>query len=276
MKKIILPTDFSETAQNAFRYAQQFAAYLGQSRIEVVHVFMPQVESEYPNFAPPITEFMKIREEMLDRFIEEQRLPDLPDLEIAKELLVGFAAEEINRKAAKEDLIIMGTTGQSGVINRLFGSVSTAVTKGANCPVILVPGSVAFQPFHHILYASNYESADDDMLEDLMDFNRPFNANIHFVHVRTSGRDDFQKTKEQIFEELFEKGEPSFAFEIEEVAGESVTEGLNAYTRNHPVDLVVMVNCRHSFWTSIFDKSQTRDMVLHTQQPLMVLHLEED
>lgn len=274
MKKVIVPTDFSETARNAFHYAQDFAMAAGNIELTVVHVFMPQVEAEYPNFVPPVAEFMKIREEMLDEFLQENRKHEAGDLSMRTELLVGFGADEIVRTSEEADFIIMGTTGQSNVLNRIFGSVSSSVAKKAHCPVILVPPGVTFQGIRHILYASNYESAHETMLGKLLMFNRLFNANVHFVHVRTEGETDFSRTKEEIFEDLFESGEPTFAFEIEAVEGETVAEGLSQYADQEPIDLVVMVNCRHSFWESFFEKSQTRRMAIHTKHPLMVLHLE--
>ena len=69
---------------------------------------------------------------------------------------------------------------------------------------------------------------------------------------------------------------PDFSFEIAEVDGETVAEGLNNYIQDHPMDLVVMVNLHRKFWDGLFHKSRTKQMALTTKTPLMVLHMEED
>jgi len=277
MKNILVPTDFSNTAKCAFFYARKLAEQLGGARIKLVHVFMPAVESEYPNFVPPVSEFLKVRQEMLDEFVDETCRDEALDpdagIVIDKELLVGFPADEISRVSGDYDLIVMGTTGDSDLLNKLFGSVSSAVCRRADCPVILIPREMDFTGFDHILYASNYESITEEALESILDFNRRFRACIHFVHVHNEEDKDYDKSKEEIFEELFAEGDPDFSFEIAEVDGKTVAEGLNTYAEKHDIDLVVMVNQHRGFWENIFHKSQTKRMALTSRIPLMVLQV---
>jgi len=280
MKNILVPTDFSETSKCAFFYARRLAEALGGANISLVHVFMPAVESEYPNFVPPVSEFLKVRKEMLKEFREEacnEAEEPSEACEVEEELLIGFPADEIGRVSADYDLIVMGTTGDSDLLNKIFGSVSSAVARRADAPVILIPRDMEFKGFNNILYASNYESAEEDMVEELLEFNRPFNACIHFVHVREEQeKEAYEKSKEEIFEELFEDGEPGFSFQMAEVSGKSVAEGLNDYATENQIDLAVMVNHRRNFWENFLHKSQTKRMALTSRIPLMVLHLKEE
>lgn len=277
MKKILVPTDFSDTARTAFTFAQQLAEYFGGAKIKVVHAFVPPVEAEYPNFIPAIEEYIKVREQMLENFLEDLTVPDAEarHLKVDKEVLIGFAVDEITKASHDFDLVIMGKTGESGFLDNIFGRVSSGVSQKARCPVILVPNGLEFHGIKHILYASNYESADDDKIEQIKKFNEPFNAFIHFVHVNKDPQDRFEKSKEEIFEELFEEGEPAFPFEIEEVEGESIVESLNNYANDHAVDLIVMVNCKRNFWQQLVHKSQTKKMASRSNLPLMVYHLDD-
>lgn len=274
MNNILVPVDFSDTAANAVRYARQFAALQGRSAIKVVYVFMPQVDSEYPNFIPPMTEFSKLRHQMLDEFVAGIETTGAPSsVAIEKDVWVGFPADEIIKRSHEQDIIIMGTTGEGGILNKVFGSVSSAVAQRADCPVILVPAEAEFKSVHHILYASHYEAADQRMVAQLLDFNRAFNAHIHFVHVRDAGSDRFEREKERIFSTLFAEGDPAFAFEIAELEADSVADALNEYAEQHHTELVVLVTRRRNFWEQLFHKSQTRSMARITRKPVMVLHL---
>jgi len=274
MNNILVPVDFSDTAANAVRYARHFAALQGQPTIKVVYVFMPQVDSEYPNFIPPMTEFSVLRHQMLDEFIAgiETTMPT-SSVAIEKEVWVGFPADEIIKRSGEQNIIIMGTTGESGLLDKVFGSVSSAVAQRADCPVILVPSDAEFKPIHHILYASHYEAADQRMVAQLLEFNRVFNAHIHFVHVRDAGSDRFEQEKERIFSTLFADGEPPFAFEIAELEADSVSEALYEYATQHHTELTVLVTRKRNVWEQLFHKSQTRNMVRISRKPVMVLHL---
>ncbi len=274
IKKILVPVDFSETAAGAVRYALAFAAHLGSAELKITHVFMPQVDSEYPNFIPPSTELVRFRQKTMDDFLLE--IPELEKakgIDVQKDIRLGFPAEELIRYSSEFDLVIMGTTGESGLLNKVFGSVSSAVAQRADRPVILVPTGAVFSRINRVLYAGRYEAADTRMVEQLQAFNDEFHACIHFVHVKDAAGDLFEKEKEQIFSVLFREGEPAFAFEIAELEGESVPDALNAYAEANHIELVVLVTRRRNFWEQLFHKSNTRGMARISHRPLMVLHL---
>ncbi|MDX1943655.1 MAG: universal stress protein [Saprospiraceae bacterium] len=266
IKNILVPTDFSETAKNAFFYAQALAKVVG-AKLKVIHVFMPSAETEYPNFVPPVADYLKVREDMLKDFMAEVD----PEGKLENDILIGFAADEVITASKNYDLVVMGTTGSGGILNKLFGSVSSNCAQRAHCPVLLIPKGTTFDSFKEILYASNYESADDELIEALMEFNKPFGASIHFVHVRDDDS-NFEKTKEEIFEELFKNGEPSFGFHIAETDAETVAEGLGEYAMAHNIDLAVMAHRHRNFWEGFFHRSQTKQLALATQMPLLVFH----
>ncbi len=267
IRTIVVPTDFSQTANNACAYALALAELLGGANIKLVHAFMPSVEMDYPGVGNRTTEYLRAREEMLQQTIDELS----PKVTVEQEVLIGFAADELVNMSKDADLIVMGTTGQGGLLTRMFGSVSTATAQRAECPVLLVPNSAAFNGLHAILYASNYESADEALVEALIRFNTQFKATVHFVHVREEGA-DFGKTKEEIFEELFVHGEPTFGFSIAEIDAASVPEGLASYAVDHNIDLLVMAHRKRSFWQSMFHKSQTKEVALSVKLPILVFH----
>jgi len=277
IKKILVPVDFSDTAADAMRYALAFGFALGEVEICIAHVFMPQVDSEYPNFIPPMPEMTNARFKMLEAFCGEIReFNELQGIRPAKEVWIGFPADEIVRRSGEFDIIIMGTTGEGGLMDKVFGSVSTAVAQRADCPVILVPSGAAYSRINRVLYAGHYDAADTRMVERLVAFNALFRACVHFVHVKGAGAqaERFQEEKEQIFSVLFREGEPAFAFEIAEIEGDSVAEALNTYAENNNMELVVLVTRRRNFWAQLFHKSVTRGLVRIARQPLMVLHLD--
>lgn len=271
LNRIIVPTDFSANARHAYTFAHTLAKTIPGATIKLVHVFMPNIETEFPTMSTPVVDHLKMREDMLNELADELGEKD-------RELLVGFAADELVRLSEQADMIIMGTTGEGGVLSQWFGSVSSAVAQRAVCPVLLIPSDCNYNGFHQILYASNYDSVDQKMLDKLLNFNSNFKATVHFVHVRdTSDEHSFQKTKEEIFRQLFIGGEPSFAFNMAEIDADSVKEGLSDYATQHSIDLLVMAHRQRGFWEGFFHRSQTKGMVLHAKNiPLLIFHLQSE
>jgi nucleotide-binding universal stress UspA family protein len=273
LNRVLVPVDFSAAAANAVRYAIGFAQQIGCKNLEFVHVYMPQVDSEYPNFIPPTTEFSRFREEQLSEFLDA--IPEIRETEglnIKREVWLGFPADELLKHSLNYDAIIMGTTGEQSVLDRLFGSVSSAVAQRAGCPVVLIPASAAFEPIHQILYGSKMIAAEPQMMQKLLVFNTVLNAHLHFVYVNTGEDHQTEAEKEAIFASLHQHGEPAFSFDITEIEGKTVAVALNEYVLENKIDLVVLATKKRSLLEDIFHKSQTRQLLRVATLPLMVLH----
>lgn len=276
MKNLLIPIDFSENSRNAFRYAAAFSQLTGIEHARLLHVFTPEATGE-ADFIPPVAALMKAREEMLEGFVKDmaEEIGPFPFL-AQTELSVGFPADEITAQSEEHDLVIMGTTGDGGLLEKVFGSVSSSVSQRSACPVLLVPPQAAFSGIRHIVYASSYESGDAAVIEKLMAFNAPFKACLHFVHVQDGkGKSLPDPANRNIFEELFEKGDPGFSFEMAEVESESLDKGLDNYAQQCQAELMVMVTKPRGFWANIMHRSATKQIVLHAQRPVLVLHLED-
>lgn len=142
IKRILLPTDFSELAE----HAALFARMLSESHHAALHVLhirdplaaavpAPEAAAGVMILPPSETELRQ----QLDLFVREQ-LSGIGAPVVAV-VLTGSRVSEITRYAreAQIDLIVIGTHAR-GVVNRIFfGSVSKSVLENAPCPVLMVP-----------------------------------------------------------------------------------------------------------------------------------------
>lgn len=276
---ILVPTDFSETSKAAYIYAQELALYL-EANIKVVHVHHPSFDASNPYMVIPDDAFQESKRGLLNEFVNNPTHQEIADViteeMVDKELLLGFATEQIVRLSATDeiDMIVMGTTGSSGLLEKLFGSVSSHVAQNAHCPVILVPKGASFKDFRNVLYASNYESADDVLLREIADFAALFSAGIHLVHVNETNKKGDYEFEELILEQLFRKKAPNLEFKMLTVQSASAWEGLNRYARENEVDLIVLATRHRKFWEKLVHKSITKKMMMGAQLPIMVLPIE--
>ncbi len=140
IKKIVCAVDLSGHSKTVAEYAITFAK---MSNAEVVVVYAAPSLSQYVGFhVPPNTienfvgEIVSGAEKSMDTFVSE----NFPGVNAKGHVLVGYAAEEIVKKAEEEnaDLIIMGTHGRKGIDRMLFGSVAENVVKNASQPVMTI------------------------------------------------------------------------------------------------------------------------------------------
>ncbi|WP_157976012.1 universal stress protein [Lewinella sp. IMCC34191] len=269
--KVLVSIDFSKGSAAALRYAEAFSASVGIREIQVIHIFTPQtVAAGEAMSAVPVGELMDAREEALAEFLRTH--PPHPDVRRRSELMLGFPADKITEESKRYDLVILGATGDSDVLESVFGSIASEVAQKSHCPVLLVPYGAHFDEYRHILYASSSLSLSRKAVLKLMDFNDLFRARIHFVHVNKEDGDN-RREREKLFAPLFNNPDPEFAFEIVEVNANSVRKGLVDYLQANAVQLAVMVTEHRGFWEGLFHSSATKQMVLHPEVPVLVFHL---
>lgn len=146
-KNILIPTDFSDSANKALEYALSLAKTY-QARLHLLHVFEPIIYySDAPIGMPDVVELEQgIRasaEQSLNRLVEthiRSREAEFGAIPTDVILLQGNPYIEILRAAQDRaiDLIIMASHGRTGLEHILMGSVTEKVVRKAPCPVLTV------------------------------------------------------------------------------------------------------------------------------------------
>jgi nucleotide-binding universal stress UspA family protein len=139
VQHVLVPMDFSATAEHALAYAIALAQQL-RAQLTLVHVFhlTPLVMEDAATAMPPTllddleTEAHRILQASL---AQVQRV----GLQGASLLVEGSPAQAIVETAGTQavELIIMGAHGRTGLTHLLLGSVAEQVLRQAPCPVLV-------------------------------------------------------------------------------------------------------------------------------------------
>lgn len=146
LKRILLPTDFSENAKTAQNYAVDLAKKFG-AELHLLHVsvdMLAMVPEPGMNFLPP-GDYLRDMQNAAKAALEKVEPGD--DLKTVRDVRLGTPFVEIVRYAKDEniDLIVIGTHGRSGLAHALMGSTAEKVVRKAPCPVLTVrPGAHQF------------------------------------------------------------------------------------------------------------------------------------
>jgi nucleotide-binding universal stress UspA family protein len=135
IRRILHPTDFSESSRPAFELACALARDYG-AELVVLHVAPPALSLGSGGL--PMAPTVGGDEDAKARL--EQIRPTDPKVAVRHRLVGGPEVEVIRAVAAEEkaDLIVMGTHGRGGLSRLLMGSVAEAVLRDAPCPVLTV------------------------------------------------------------------------------------------------------------------------------------------
>jgi nucleotide-binding universal stress UspA family protein len=143
IRKIVVPTDFSDAAKKALLYAVELATTQG-SEIVLMHV-APLPVYDYPPSVglgvlinPTLDKTVRDR---LSKALEELRTKSIPEKVASRSVLrQGTAFQEILKEAADEraDLIVIATRGRTGIKHLVLGSTAERVVREAPCPVLVV------------------------------------------------------------------------------------------------------------------------------------------
>lgn len=141
-RKILVPIDFSETAETALYYAKELARQFG-AELHLLHVCEdPMLLAGWPVLAGGAApeageEAAAIREQLNNLFSPADRAHLKTEVHVVVGGPTGLA---ISRYAMEREfeLIVMGTHGRGALTRTLLGSVAEKVVRSAPCPVVTI------------------------------------------------------------------------------------------------------------------------------------------
>jgi len=140
IRSILVPTDFSASAEHALETAIGFAKAFG-AKIEILHAYQLPVQLAVGEPIPLPQEFFdRLRDQAkqkLDEWIGRARAAGLEASGVLVQESPSHAIVDVAEES-KSDLIVMGTRGLTGLKHVVLGSVAERTVRLAPCPVVTV------------------------------------------------------------------------------------------------------------------------------------------
>lgn len=276
MKKILLPTDFSSNSWNAISYAlnvfkdEKCVFYLLNTYTPIIY------NIEHVLIASPQANVEKIvREKSLKGLDEiEARIEkefNNPRHTISKIASFNNLISEINKlhEGNVMDFIIMGTKGATGAKEILLGSNTIHVFESAKCPVLAVPDGFSFETPHEILFPSDYGiNFKTEQIKPIVNIAKQYHSRVNILHV-SYGEDltEAQEKNRKNLEVFFKDS----AYLFHDVKNKNISQAINDFQLKARINLLVMVNNKHSFFENLFFKNKINKIGLHLNIPFLVI-----
>lgn len=272
MHKILVPTDFSKCAANAMKFALEIAARTGAS-IHIVNVIYPAegVENNVFN-AVWVDEYFSLRQYDLKKWVARfQKNKSYRDVTITGSVEIGFMVSFIKMTAEeqKADLIVMGTTGATGLRGAFLGSIAAGVVSAVSIPVLAVPEKAVFRsPAAYVLATDFDVRIDKNSRKVMLEILKLQNAGIHVLNVLDTLGQQPDKTLEPKIRRLFPDTPCQFHY-LHEI---NVPRAVNNFIETIGAQGLIVVSHRHSFLQKLMSKSVSRALTQRIRVPVLALH----
>jgi nucleotide-binding universal stress UspA family protein len=287
MKKILVPTDFSENAANALVYAIQLVKLVNGKLIIFHNADFPLnytgtnifpggdlgmgIDPAYPAGVLNNPELEHIQQERINQLATRVRQDMGNTIPVKTFYKYGSFTDNLSEVIREEqaDLVVMGTHGASTFLDRLVGTNTASVIKNSLVPVLAIPAEARFKPIKHIAYAVDLESDEDIFLDQLIAFAKPFGAIITLVHIKTENQPD-KITDRMLLKELRTRY-PGQYLQMTERQGKTVAQGLEEFIIESGSDLLAIGIHKHGFFHSVFHSTVPEQLVFHNTIPVVAL-----
>lgn len=274
MKTIMAPTDFSSISLNAVSYAADMAVSVNAS-LFLVHICpLPIVINEMPYPADEIDNQVSEAEEKIREIKEDIIKSTGGKIKVYAEVRTGTVMQEIVElgKAINPHIVVMGTQGSNAIEKILFGSNTVWATKHLSWPLIIVPREATFKEIKKVGLACDLKRVLETFpVDEIKKLVKEFGAKLSVIHVNTEGEELYGPEiidQAGLLQEMLEDVHPSYHF----LNDTEIEDGLGDFAEDNQLDLLIVVPKKHNIIGQLFHKSHSKNLVLHSNIPVMAVH----
>ncbi|MCX6290565.1 MAG: universal stress protein [Bacteroidetes bacterium] len=273
VRNILVPTDFSENANQAMDYACELASVMCAKLFLINAFHIPAIVTVDEASLLSISNAEKDSQSKLGG-VKKDILKTFPGLQVETISANGFAVDEIVLSVAEKkiDLVIMGTKGASGLAEMLIGSNTAEVIEKAACPVLALPSEAKFTNVNKIVFATNYEDNDFQTLFLLTEMFKPFKPEIIILHVEEDHNPQLESRMLEWFKGQVITNIPYNKLSFNLISGKNISQSLNEFLVENEINLFAMSTKKRGFVEKLFHKSLTKKFAYHTHIPLLAFH----
>ncbi|WP_297332134.1 universal stress protein [Flavobacterium sp.] len=281
MKKILVPTDFSEHAEHALKVAAQIARK-NNSEIYLLHMLeLPSHisddgigESNAVGSSAGVPEVMFFMEKTRERFEEVLNAPYLEGIPVVEAIQFDRAFDGIIKQSKKHsiDLIVMGSHGASGFREMFIGSNTEKVVRTSNIPVLVIKKDEGnFNP-QKFVFASDFSEEIRKPFSQVVDFANTFDMELDLVYINTPN--DFKSTHAAMKTmQEFAAGFSINNVDLHIYNDVNVEKGILHFANHINADMIGMCTHGRQGLAHFFNGSISEDLVNHSMKPVVTFKI---
>ena len=274
MRRILVPIDFSEYAENALKAAALFAK---KNNAEIFLLHLLELPSQMNDAitkgssVPEVMLFINKANDLLQKITEQ---PYLEGISISTSVQYEKAFNGILSftKTNKIDLIIMGSHGTSGIEELLIGSNAEKVVRLSDVPVLILKKDIGESQFNNFVFASDFSDEIKKPFQKMIDFATIFSAKLSLVTISTPN--SFKSTiaaenKMKEFVKIFEI--QNYSLHI--FNDTNIENGIINFSKKINADLIGLCTHGRTGLAHFFNGSISEGLVNHATKPVITFKI---
>jgi nucleotide-binding universal stress UspA family protein len=280
MKKILVPCDFSDSAQEAFKFALEIAA-ISNGEIHVARAIDMPITYESAFGVQPYVMNPALIKELEDdskgKFEKMKALYPVENRLVSFHIVHGSVTPAITQfiKNEKTDLVIMGTQGThgtSGLEEIFFGSNTEKIVRFSPVPVFAIRKAPNVSSIKNILLPSTLDLGQSDFVNAVKDLQNFFSATLHIFLVNMPARfKEYSEAQEALRQYADHYQFKDYTLNVRNNISEE--DGILNFSQEINPDMIAMATHSRQGLAHLFSGSVTEDVVNHARFPIWTYSL---
>lgn len=274
MKRILVPTDFSEQAEYALRVAAQIAKQ-NNSEIILLHMLeLPHQAGDALGSGHQIPEIMFYKDKAISKLEDLMDVDYLEGINVSEIIQFEKAFDGILAVSKKNnvDLIVIGSHGTSGFQEMLIGSNTEKVVRFSQVPVLVIKNRNDDFKASNFVFASDFSDEIKKPFAQLVDFAKSFDANLSLVMINTPNSFKPTHVAEKIMNDFMKEFHyPNYSLHIYNDV--NVEKGILNFSNSVNADLIGMCTHGRTGFAHFFNGSISEDLVNHAVRPVITFKI---
>ncbi len=277
IERILVPTDFSEQAENAGKFAADIARRTGAD-LYLLHVMEIPTHSSNYTFSEyqEVPEGIALMKAAKERFQEFKKKPFFKDVNVIEAIQFERTYENIVQQAEKHeiDLIVMGSHGATGMKEMFVGSNTERVVRMAHCPVFTIKEPVEGEKIDDIVFASDFKPEVYTAFTRIKELAELFDSKIHLLKVNTPNAFEVTMKSEQEMKEFADYFELK-DYTVNIYNDEYIEAGILNFAESIDADLISITTHGRRGLVHLINGSLAEDVANHADRPVLSIRIKK-
>lgn len=274
MKRILVPTDFSDHAEYALKVAAQIARKTNSELFVLNLLDLPSHMNDAVSSGVNIPEVMLFLKKTDEKLEDLKTLDYLQGLTVTTQAKIEKAFEGIvtYSKEHNVDLIVMGSHGSSGFQEMLIGSNTEKIVRSSDVPVLVIKNEIREFKADNFVFASDFSKEIKKPFQKLVEFANIFNANLNLVMINTPNSFKSNHVAEKIMSDFIKEFSVN-NYSLHIYNDTNVEKGILNYANKVDADLIGVCTHGRTGFAHFFNGSISEDLVNHAIRPVVTFKI---
>nr|WP_321452925.1 universal stress protein [uncultured Carboxylicivirga sp.] len=281
MRKILFPFQLNkEHSKEAFVMAVKLARNLNAELI-MLNVFDIKADEKITqesinrqirdNWLLAYNEVAKFNNYFLSKYA---RITDEIKVRFDHRFVYGREIDEILSIISKEaiDILVLPYTNKKSENKETAVIMEKDIFSNLSTSLLLIPEQFKFRSIHDILFTTDLKEhhRNESYFNEVVKYAKIFDARIHFVHFYNIGEKEPEMDDELslLINKIIASNNKH---SLKMLQSPTIQEGVEDYVNEFHIDMISVIKEDENFWTSLFHKSTSKDIVSISKIPVLYM-----